>query len=142
MRPEYAKAFELLEKLASQLGTTADFLWKTLVAQAHVYAIYWGIQALIVLVLVAIYIKSLVGTFKTELSKDSYDHDRLRNKWEKWDGVGCLPGMLAIFILTGIPLLGMCIWLIVEISRVVTAVVNPNFWALQKLLAMLAGGCK
>lgn len=141
MSPEFAKAFELLEKLATQLGTTATFLWQTLVAQAQVYVTYWIIQAIIVFGFAGIYARSLFKTFQLTTYIDYGDKERVGTRWQKWDHNECGIGIRAIYILLGVPLLGMCLWMIVEISQVVTALVNPHYWALQKLLSLLSRRC-
>lgn len=108
----------LLQGLAAKLGTTSEYLWAILLKQAPVYAYVALFQyAVTVLVLVALFrYRIQVGKFLTTLCEET-------------EALGVI-GLIVIGIASIIWLLA-CVF---AFESVVTAFVNPEYWALDKVL--------
>ena len=112
----------LLEKLAEKLGTTTEYLWGVLLAQAQV-EIY---------IFIAIFILTVFGVIATvKLLKYTQKY------WDKEDapttawialGFGCVIGMATIIGVLST---------IANISDVITAINNPKYWALKEVLNVI-----
>lgn len=105
---------QALTELANKLGTTAELLWGVLVRQALVsgatdlilYAVCtWGIYAL--------------------YNKFSFD----LNNMEKWD---YSTGVIFTGLCLSVMILGFTA--IINLTDTITALINPEYWALNKLL--------
>lgn len=116
------KLTALLEKLATQLGTTTQYLWKVLISQARVS----GIKSLVYIVLVIV---SGISLFllhkkccKTEEGFFSYDDNE---------------GLIVMMIILAI------IWVVMffigmdAMSNMLNALFNPEYWALKEVLDIL-----
>ncbi len=108
----------LLQGLADKLGTTSTYLWSVLLKQAPVYA--WVTLAeyvLTALLLLTLYrFRKTIGPWLSELVEES-------------EVLGVL-----VIIASGVAL---TVWLIACVfvfQSVVTAFVNPEYWALDKVL--------
>lgn len=117
----------LLEKMASKLGTTIEFLWGSLLKQAPISAmkhLLFFIITTIVGVLLFILHKRLMKETEIGYSVCSvYDH--LKEKATVPMVIGAI--IWLIFFLTSLILL----------EDVITGFINPEYWALNKILNML-----
>jgi len=109
------KAIELLEQLAVQLGTTAEYLWGVLVRQAYVNAIISIIIEIVFFIFIATYIKLLI---KYIHKSDSDDY-----------GIPLFIGGFISIIMFG--------FMIGGILDIVTGFVNPEYWALKEILRLI-----
>lgn len=114
------KLTNLLEQLATKLGTTAEYLWKVLVAQARVSAV----TALVVFALTIFY-AILVWRTHMKLSKPIGKYDSLYEKNE---------GNISAMILMVVILAAMFIWSLFGISDMINGFFNPEYWALKEVL--------
>lgn len=116
----------LLEKLASQLGTTIDKLWAVLLKQAMII----GITDLVLCV-------SLVGAsilaFRFIQKKTTIPTETVENKYPhaQWEGEGAFIAWLIFFI----GLLVTTIIILASAENIVSAFLNPEYWALNKILS-------
>lgn len=111
----------LLEKLAKQLGTTAEYLWAVLVRQAPIASCIDILQYIILGVVTYFFVRS---TKKFWTIGES----------EHWDGCWLLvPGIIGVFLLI--------LWVVVffVIQNTITGFVNPEYWALKKILELISG---
>ena len=112
----------LLRELASELSTTTEYLWEVMVRQASIYAIssiLFAAFAFIVLILgtLIVYIKSKkAGGLIEYLDPDESP----------------IPLMLTIALTAGWFL--MILGSIVALFDIVTAILNPEYWALNQIL--------
>ena len=109
---------KLIRDLAEKLGTTAEHLWGVLIRQAPITAITDLIECLI---LVAVYVYGrhrLMRWHKSLQETNDADH----------------PGFLILYV--GFVLL-LCITIICalfSVSGIVTAFMNPEYWALKQIV--------
>lgn len=118
---------QLIEKLASKLGTTTEYLWSVLVKQAYVSSMI-GIVVSIVLVVISYLItKGILKAYKKEQEKSNHD-----SWYSSMDNplfmLGCVFG--GLFILAA----GFII--LVNIGNIITGLTNPEYWALNKVLSV------
>ena len=112
---------ELLEKLAVQLGTTAEYLWSVLLVQARISAM----TDLIFLIL-AILSGYLLYRTHRYLSQGTEDSHSIY--YEKEEAV-VIPMII-----------GLIIWIIFflamffSIGNIISGLFNPEYWALNKIL--------
>ena len=119
----------ILEKLANQLGTTATYLWEVLIRQAFVS----GIQDIAFIVLTAIYVGIL---YKLHGKYSKPPEDRYYNSYyDKGDYIA------PIMIIAAIIGIFCSIISIVCVFTAITAFVNPEYWALDRILGAI-GRCK
>ncbi len=112
---------EILLKLANELGTTAEYLWGVLLSQAKIYAFTSSVEIICTFIFGFI----LYGIHKRFI-KNTDNNDSI---YEEYD--------IAAPIFMGIVSVVYVIVLMVAfftISDVVTAIVNPEYWALKQLL--------
>lgn len=109
----------LLQSLATKLGTTTEYLWTILLKQAPVYA---SIVIAQYVVTVAVLVAAFAGRRYIE---------RFLRGWFEQEEV-------TAFIFCVIAGLCTVVWLLAcafEFGNVVTAYINPEYWALNKVLA-------
>jgi len=112
----------LLEKLAEKLGTTADKVWEVLLIQAKVSAIYDIAFLCFFIVFTIVTRKPLQVIVKRVMRKD-----------DEWT---LISGSLGIAIILVVILISA----VVTVSNAymtVTALVNPEYWAIQQILKHL-----
>ena len=107
---------ELIERLSEKLGTTADHLWGVLIKQAPIQAIIDGITmaALIVLSILAL-----------KLFKDKYK--------KLWD-TDAEPLVIVAGLFTAMLVVATIIIVCTTFDTTVTAVFNPEYWALKQII--------
>lgn len=115
---------ELLDKLASKLGTTAEYLWAVLLKQAPIAASVTLFQ-LIVICIVGFY---LYKAHKRFSKPDSYDNC---NQYENHDYLG--PTMVCLFLVWGF----LAVIAFLCIDEIFYGYFNPEYWALQEILSNL-----
>ena len=106
------KSIQALTALATKLGTTAEYLWGVLIRQAPISAVL----DLAVVAMLSVGLIQLVRVLSRK-TKESYEdwHDIA------WSVVAVL-GLVAIFIA------------MVVIPLAITALLNPEYWALRQIL--------
>jgi hypothetical protein len=115
-------AVMLLDKIAEKLGVTASYLWAVMLKQAPVYATIQLVEyavTILVIVLVFAYRKSL-----NKLVRGVFDSDV-----DILGVIGCI-----IFAIVSVAWIIACL---ASIGDTVTALVNPEYWALDQLLATI-----
>lgn len=118
---------QLIEKLASKLGTTTEYLWSVLVKQAYVSSIIDIVVSIVLVVISYLVIKGILKAYKKEqeeCSRSSY-YSSMDNPLFM---LGCIFG--GIFILVS----GFII--LVNIGNIITGLTNPEYWALNKVLSV------
>jgi len=117
------QATKLIEQLAQKLGTTVEYLWTVLIKQAHV-EIYIFITTLIL---------TLIGAVVTSVLL------RYTQKYWNDETAPTSAWMAFVFgIIIGIGTVVGLIATIANISDVITAINNPEYWALKEVF----GVCK
>lgn len=109
----------LLQGLANKLGTTSEYLWSILLKQAPVFATVALAQYVVTVVVMVLLWRFRVGISKAVTKGFEGDADILAF-------LGC-----AIFAIVSVGWLLACIF---TFGNVVTAIVNPEYWALEKIL--------
>ena len=117
---------KLIEQLAQKLGTTTEYLWSVLIKQAAISAA----TDLLYLILVIIGLIVLIKLhFKFSIVKgDGWDN---RSDYEKSDGLGI--AMACIAVVLG----GMFFVCFFSIGDIINGFVNPEYWALDKVLSSI-----
>lgn len=116
-------AVKLINQLAQKLGTTSEYLWGVLLKQAPIDATVTLIQI------------TLVGLFGFILYKT---HGRLMKKtgdeslYEKYELMAIIPMILAAFVFAVLAIVSF-----VCIGDVVNGYLNPEYWALNRVLLIL-----
>jgi hypothetical protein len=115
---------ELIERLALQLGTTAEHLWSVLVVQARVVAVQDIVTGLLLCVGLWFGVRAARWLW-AEIRRERGAYD---------DPMGYVLGFICLLIgeaVTGV----FTISLFVEAS---TCAVNPEYWALRQVLSALS----
>jgi hypothetical protein len=114
------KTSALLEKLASKLGTTAEYLWAVLVKQARISATIDFVYIILI---------TLAGVFlykaHIKLSKKDKSGDSIYSEGEEMVIVPMLAAAV-IFIFAAI-------WAFFSFGDIITAYFHPEFWALEQI---------
>lgn len=114
MKPQEIES--ILEILAAKFGTTVEHLWEVMVRQSILIgSIELGVIFVwIILAVIALhYIKR-----KTHGERSEWCDEKKEIAW----------GILCLFITLATIISGVCI------SGIISGIVNPEYWALQKLL--------
>lgn len=114
-----ANTLAALQTVAAKLGTTAEHVWAILLSQAPISAALWGINALAF---------SLAMWLAVRFTIKHYD-DR------DWEATGPVMGAFAVATL----LFCWVLSLLVGLNSAVTALINPEYWALNELLRAIKG---
>ena len=120
------KYAQLLETLATKLGTTAEHLWGVLVRQAPIS----GAVDLALCIILALAVWRLIAFVKrkTTPSEDSSGRSRPA-EWHGEEGPAWLVAAIMTTVLSGL--------IIATIPGIVSAFANPEYWALKQLLSMV-----
>lgn len=125
------KAIQLLEKLATQLGVTVEYLWSILIKQAYIAGIFNATLAGIVFALVILTVIWIISCTKPRLLEDG----KKKSKYEEWN-YDDLAGI--IMIAQGIILtVGLTVFIYL-LNSAFTALFNPEYWALNKILQTIS----
>ena len=106
----------LLEKLAKQLGTTAEYLWSIMVRQAPISSCINILQYIIL---------GVATYFFVKVTKKYW----LVSEEKRWGSVWLsIPGIIGVFLFI--------LWIVsfFDIQNTITGFVNPQYWALRKIL--------
>jgi len=116
---------QLVRELAEKFGTTTEHLWAVLLKQAPITA---ATDTLIMLIMLAVLWAGykLIKSKTTEPPKTEEDRYP-RAEWDS-EGESIAWAILAIYAI--ITLIMVCC----TISHVITATMNPEYWALKQLL--------
>jgi len=115
----------LIEALASKLGTTAEHLWGVLVQQAPIS----GVVDLVLCVAITAVMVRFVALVKHKTTTPERSKENPYPRAE-WGGDGAAPlAWLAAFIAGMLALF----FVINSVHGIVTAFVNPEYWALKQL---------
>jgi len=107
---------QLLENLANKLGTTTEYLWGIMIKQAYIS----GVTSLVWLVI------ALIGTFFWFQGLNY-----VRKNWkELYDDESVVWWVMCLVV--GIIIISLIF--IENDSNFVTALLNPEYWALEKVL--------
>ena len=106
----------LLEKLASKLGTSAEYLWTVLLKQAPISAFLDMVEYLIIAVVCIISCKLSIFTHK-KISKGD------------WDDEAYIP--LGVVVIVAIMLAAVAFF---SFQGTVTKLINPEYWALKEVI--------
>ena len=119
---------QLLESLATKLGTTTEYLWSILIKQAPIDSIITISMTLFTIVLwVCLYKihKKLMGPYKESSSYSCYNH------YEEGVGIPMVVGLIVLLILT--------IGCIISFPSAIYGFCNPEYWALKEVLNSIQG---
>jgi len=103
---------KVIEQLAAQLGTTAEYLWSVLIKQAPISG---AIDLMVIAVIAAAWV--VLFYRRAPVIKWIEDHDAAPPAFAAL--IGLLICTLIVFF---------------SISNVITAFANPEYWAFQKVL--------
>ena len=119
---------QALMTLAAKLGTTAEYLWGVLLRQAPITgAIDLAVMA--AWVAMAVFLIRLVRRKTTTPAKTKEDQCYRSAEWSgdsvtfAWAGAGAFALLTALIVGS-------------ELSNVVAALVNPEYWALKQILTL------
>ena len=122
------KTTALIEKLAAKLGTTAEHLWGILLHQAPISGAV-DLATVVIMVLAAIILVRFVRRKTTQPARtdeDEYPH-------ADWEGEGAV----IAWFLTAIYLVITGSIVIESVQGIVAAFINPEYWALSRILGKL-----
>ncbi len=112
----------LLEQLATKLGTTTEYLWAAMLRQAPIDGVVWIIQTVFVVASVFV-LRSLSLVTCRKIQSDD------------WDELGIIFG--ALLVLGWLFILILCVVIFFNISIILAAFFNPEYWALDQILSKL-----
>jgi hypothetical protein len=115
----------LIRELADKLGTTSEYLWGVLLKQAPISAAT-DAAAVIILLAVTFYVCRLVFK-KTTTPPKTEDEPYPEPEWEEAEA-------FLAWVVAGCSVVGTTIFVTASIQSVVTALLNPEYWALQQLM--------
>jgi hypothetical protein len=105
----------VLEKLAGKLGTTTDYLWGVMIKQATITAVTDIIQYIVLIIVSCLVFKK---TSKYNMNSD------------KFPFMPILAGFLGLMLIV----------MFFAIPNTITALINPEYWALDKILSAIKKG--
>lgn len=111
------KYAQLLETIATKLGTTAEHLWGVLVRQAPIS----GATDLVLCIILAVAAWKLIELIKSKTADPE-------SEW-RFDPMPAVFFAIVAIILSVLALL--------HIPGIVSAFANPEYWALKQLLSMV-----
>lgn len=118
------ETLDLLQKLADRLGTTVDHLWSILIKQAPIS----GLTSLIEVVVLIIIVLWGFSFVKKKTTEGPCDKDGSRD-FADWDDEGA--GFA--WILWGLFTIGSIVFIFNEVSGIVCAFFNPEYWAFKQV---------
>lgn len=108
------ESLKLLDKYATELGTTTEYLWEILVSQAYVS----GITSIMLAIASLIAFLIIPASYLVLERKADIDEE-----W--WIVYTLLSMVIAVLSIA---------FLSISISNMVTALANPEYWALKEIL--------
>jgi hypothetical protein len=125
-----------LEKVAEQLGTTAQYLWMLQVKQAYVVGISYLLEYLVWAILFFGYYKLcrfMYLKYNGNLFMQNPEYQYVKD--DIFTGLGWM-------VPSGIILVTLFIVISPSIINVVTLLINPEYWALNEVIKLLKGSMK
>jgi hypothetical protein len=116
----------LLQSLAAKLGTTIEHLWGVLIRQAYISAVLDLIQYAIIGYVFYRLVKFTRWYLRDDIAQDM-GYDLHEDLGPLLVGAWVIVGSLAIVAFFSLP-------------GTITALLNPEYWALQKVLSSVGGG--
>lgn len=114
---------QLLEKLATKLGTTTEYLWGVLLKQARISATITLIYFLLCIVVGFVFYKLHISFSRTD-SKNPHSNNAYYEHEE-----------LGIIMSIAVGVWGICFILVtMSLSNIFNGYLNPEYWALNKIL--------
>jgi hypothetical protein len=115
----------LLEKLATKLGTTTEYLWHVLLKQARISAtitLFYFIASLIIGVIIyKLHRRFMTTPEKPHSNNLYYEHEEL--------------GAIMVVVAA---IWGICfIWIISSLSNIFNGYFNPEYWALNEIFSSI-----
>lgn len=119
------KTLELLNRLADKFGTTVEHLWGVLVRQAVISAVTEIVMALAM-------VAAWVWLFRFVRSKTTAPKETPENRYPhaEWEDAGAL----IAWLVAALALLLVTIQVYCAATTGLTALLNPEYWALKQLL--------
>lgn len=112
---------KIIQELASKLGTTSEYLWSVLIKQAPIDSTVTLIQY----VIIGLAVHGLWKVTKAKL--------------QEWVDDDFIPG-IALTLIAWLVLGILVIVAFCSISQTVSGFINPEYWALDKVLSAIKGG--
>lgn len=112
------RTYSLLQELASQIGTTVDFIWPILVRQAYIEGIVGIILYIFLAVGIFVYVKIMIVKVWHNIDTSDWYED------EKKAGIIILGVMLAVLFIIAI----------LTFSFTISSLVNPEYHAIRTIL--------
>lgn len=126
----------VLQAVAAKLGVASELLWMVLVKQAFISGISYLLFILVTVVLTVIWyrVTKIVHKYVTVGYKDPVYEGRI----EHWDDAHY------IYVVIGWVIVAICyITILVDMSVMLGAFFNPEYWALNKVLSLISpSSCK
>lgn len=108
----------MLRELAEKLGTTSEYLWTVLIKQAYIS----GFGSCYTIV-------GILGAFAGYFYLGKLVHKKVAD--DSWDSEALIP----LYIVGGIGFVAGAIIVICLPYEIITAFMNPEYWALNKILS-------
>ena len=116
-----------LQGVANKLGVASEHLWGVLVGQAFLVGIAWLMFIVVVMVLACYWVKMTKMVYKNVTV--GYPDVERPGRYDQWDEAHYLyvaAGWVAIAIC--------CIIILGNMGEILSCFLNPEYWALNKLL--------
>lgn len=118
------RTLDMLEKLAGQLGVTVELLWKTLLRQAYISSILDLVFSVGFFILLVVWFVFFLRFVKWAQKNENEYSDIVPVGW-------------TAFIAGGVLLMVVNIIDLAYLTSVISALLNPEYWAFDKLMGML-----
>ena len=115
---------KLLEELAKQLGTTAQYLWGVLIVQAKITAMVDSAEVVCIAIGIFLGYKTLRRWYQNIKNDDDDFDDHFGYQ------LTSVLGGIGAFFLIYFAIFGL-------IPEIITVIANPEYWALQEILSKL-----
>ena len=119
------ETLQAVTALAQKLGTTSEYLWSVLIQQAYLEAglslvniIVWG--------MITFFVVKIVYR-KTRTPKETKEELYPKAEWTE-------EGAVAAWLVSGVLILIAFIIISVEFNNLITALFNPEYWALKQII--------
>lgn len=109
------EVMQIIEQLAESLNSTAENIWNVLIAQAKIHSIT-GILLLVILCTFLFYLFKFI---------------------DKKTSIWAYEGKFFAWLIFAIIFVLSIFWTIDEIYKIITGFVNPEYWALIKLIEII-----
>jgi H+/gluconate symporter-like permease len=121
------KIKEIIQQLANQLGTTTEYLWNVLLKQAPIDATI-GIILIIIVLIFGYLLFKLHKKLIEKPKNDNYNY----SYYEKYELGATFPMVFLAIIWVSCLIISM-----LNIHSIITGFLNPEYWALQKIMSLL-----